>query len=61
MLKNISNLLEKIKQETNIVYNQSLLVDLNEQSPAKLTLIELIETRQKIQEMQSTIKKNDSI
>ena len=55
--KNISNLLEKIKQETNIVYNQSLLVDLNEQSPAKLTLIELIETRQKIQEMQSTIKK----
>ena len=51
--KNISNLLEKIKQETNIVYNQSLLVDLNEQSPAKLTLIELIETRQKIQEMQS--------
>ena len=55
--KNISNLLEKIKQETNIVYNQSLLVDINEQAPAKLTLIELIETRQKIQEMQSTIKK----
>ena len=55
--KNISNLLEKIKQETNIVYNQSLLVDINQQSPAKLTLIELIETRQKIQEMQSTIKK----
>lgn len=55
--KNISNLLEKIKQETNIVYNQSLLGDINEQSSAKLTLIELIETRQKIQEMQSTIKK----
>lgn len=55
--KNISNLLEKIKQETNIVYNQSLLVDINEQASAKLTLIELIETRQKIQEMQSTIKK----
>ena len=55
--KNISNLLEKIKQETNIVYNQSLLVDINEQAPAKLTLIELNETRQKIQEMQSTIKK----
>ena len=42
---------------TNIVYNQSLLGDINEQSSAKLTLIELIETRQKIQEMQSTIKK----
>ena len=55
--KNISNLLEKIKQETNIVYNQSLLGEINEQSSAKLTLIELIETRQKIQEMQSTIKK----
>lgn len=55
--KNISNLLEKIKQETNIVYNQSLLVDINEQAPAKLTLIELIETRQKIQEMQLTINK----
>ena len=55
--KNISNLLEKIKQETNIVYNQSLLVDINEQAPAKLTLIELIETRQKIQEMQLTIHK----
>ena len=55
--KNISNLLEKIKQETNIVYNQSLLGDINEQSSAKLTLIELIETRQKIQEMQLTIHK----
>lgn len=55
--KNISNLLEKIKQETNIVYNQSLLGDINEQSSAKLTLIELIETRQKIQEMQLTINK----
>ena len=55
--KNISNLLEKIKQETNIVYNQSLLVDINEQPSAKLTLIELIETRQKIQEMQLTINK----
>ena len=55
--KNISNLLEKIKQETNIVYNQSLLGDINEQSSVKLTLIELIETRQKIQEMQLTINK----
>lgn len=55
--KNISDLLEKIKQETNIVYNQSLLVDTNEQDSAELTLIELIETRQKIQEMQSTIRK----
>lgn len=57
IVKNISNLLEKIKQETNIVYNQSLLGDINEQSSAKLTLIELIETRQKIQEMQLTINK----
>lgn len=55
--KNISNLLEKIKRETNIVYNQSILVDTNEPDLSKLTLIELIETRQKIQEMQSTIKK----
>ena len=51
------NLLEKIKQETIIVYNQSLLGDTNENNSAKLTLIELIETRQKIQEMQATIKK----
>ena len=55
--KNMRNLLEKIKQETIIVYNQSLLGDTNENNSAKLTLIELIETRQKIQEMQATIKK----
>ena len=57
LLLKILAIIEKIKQETNIVYNQSLLGDINEQSSAKLTLIELIETRQKIQEMQSTIKK----
>ncbi|OFL47637.1 sensor histidine kinase KdpD [Streptococcus sp. HMSC076C08] len=55
--KNMRDLLEKIKQETIIVYNQSILGDTNENDSAKLTLIELIETRQKIQEMQSTIKK----
>ena len=41
------NLLEKIKQETIIVYNQSLLGDTNENNSAKLTLIELIETDKK--------------
>lgn len=55
--RNISILLEKIKQETSIVYNQSLLIDSSDTDSAKLTLIELIETKQKIQEMQLTIKR----
>lgn len=55
--KNISSLLEKIKQEMNIVYNQSLLIDVNNNEPCELILLEFIETKQKIQEMKSTIKK----
>lgn len=55
--KNIRSLLEKIKLEMDIVYNQSLLIDNDNQPSSELTIVELITTEQKIQEMQSTIKK----
>ncbi|HFI0261275.1 TPA: histidine kinase dimerization/phospho-acceptor domain-containing protein, partial [Streptococcus suis] len=55
--RNISVLLEKIIQETNSVYNQTLLIEPDDIDTTELTVIELIETKQKIQEMQSTIER----